>query len=380
MSNPEYFDFAATTPVDRRVAELMLRYLCEDFGNAGSRTHTYGVNARIAVENARAHVASLVSATDDEVIFTSGATEANNISTLGLALHGERTDRRHIVTTAIEHKAVLEPVQHLAESGFEVTILPVGQGGVVDPDELRAALRPDTLLVSVMHVNNETGVIQPLAEIAEAMIDHPAFLHVDAAQGFGKELELLRSPRIDLMSVSGHKIYGPQGVGALITRKRHGTDRPPLRSLMFGGGQERGIRPGTVSVPLTVALGEAARLASVENSSRTSAATVMANALVEFVERAGGVVNGDRSRAIPQIVNASFRGLDSEAFIVATKLQVAISNGAACSSHAYERSHVLEAMRLESWRVSGAVRFSFGPSSQAPDWERLAQIIESVRF
>ena len=380
MPNPEYFDFAATTPVDRRVAELMMRYLCEDFGNAGSRTHTYGVNARIAVETARAHVASLVSATDDEVIFTSGATEANNISTLGLAAHGERTGRRHIVTTAVEHKAVLEPMQHLAESGFDVTILPVGQGGVVDPDQLRAALRSDTLLVSVMHVNNETGVIQPLAELGEVMSEHTAFLHVDGAQGFGKELELLRIPRIDLISISGHKIYGPQGVGALVTRKRNGADRPPLQSLMFGGGQERGIRPGTVSVPLTVALGEAARLAADENVTRTEAATSTADALIEFVEASGGVVNGDRSRAIPQIVNASFQGLDSEAFIVATKAHVAISNGAACSSHAYERSHVLEAMGLEPWRVSGAVRFSFSHNSHAPDWERLTQIIESVRF
>ena len=380
MPNPEYFDFAATTPVDRRVAELMMRYLCDDIGNAGSRTHAYGVNARIAVENARAHVASLVSATDDEVVFTSGATEANNISILGLAAHGERTGRRHIVTTAVEHKAVLEPVQHLAEAGFDLTILPVGQGGLVDPEQLRAALRSDTLLVSVMHVNNETGVIQPLAELGDVLSDHPAFFHVDAAQGFGKELDLLRSHRIDLVSISGHKIYGPQGTGALVARKRNGADRPPLRSRMFGGGPERGIRPGTVSVPLAVALGEAARLAAQENASRTAAAAAMCEALIAFVDSSGGVVNGDRSRAIPQIVNAGFRGLDSEAFIVATKAHVAISNGAACSSHAYERSHVLEAMGLEAWRVAGAVRFSFSHVSLAPDWERLTQIIESVRF
>jgi len=380
MPNPEYFDFAATTPVDRRVAELMMRYLCDEVGNPGSRTHTYGVNARMAVEQARTHVATLVSATDDEVIFTSGATEANNISILGLAAYGERTGQRHIVTTAVEHKAVLEPVQHLAEAGFDVTILPVGQGGIVDPEQLRAALRTDTLLVSVMHVNNETGVLQPLTELGEAMSDHPAFLHVDGAQGFGKELELLRNHRIDLISISGHKIYGPQGTGALITRKRNGTDRPPLQSLVFGGGQERGIRPGTVSVPLTVALGEATRLAGQENATRTSTANTISEALITFIEAAGGAVNGDRSHAIPQIVNASFRGLDSEAFIVATKAHIAISNGAACSSHSYERSHVLEAMGLDPWRVSGAVRFSFSHLSQTPDWEQLTQIIESVRF
>jgi cysteine desulfurase len=212
MPSPEYFDYAATTPVDRRVAELMLRYMCEDYGNAASRTHSYGTNARAAVEEARALVAELVSASEDEVIFTSGATEANNISTLGLASFGERVNRRHLVTTAIEHKAVLEPLEHLAKSGFDLTILPVDQSGSVDPDEVRLALRSDTLLVSVMHVNNETGVIQPIKEIGEALADHHSYFHVDAAQGFGKELELLRNPRVDLISISGHKIYAPQTI------------------------------------------------------------------------------------------------------------------------------------------------------------------------
>lgn len=380
MEKPEYFDFAATTPVDPRVAEVMMRILCHDYGNAGSRTHSFGVNARNAVEEARRHIGAIVAASEDEVIFTSGATEANNLAIFGLAEFGERSFRKHIVTTAIEHKAVLEPVQYLAANGFELTVLPVGVEGVVDPQDLRDALRPDTLLVTVMHVNNETGVIQPLDELCTAMSDHPAFFHVDAAQGFGKEQNHLQANRIDLISISGHKIYGPQGTGALVARKRNGTDRIPLRSLMLGGGQERGIRPGTVSVPLAVALGEAARLADAEAGNRQIQIERISRELGEFIDVAGGFINGDRNRAIPHIVNASFRGLDSEAFIVATKNHIAISNGAACSSHSYERSHVLEAMGLESWRINGAVRFSFSHTTRSPNWQVLIDIIESVRF
>lgn len=380
MSNASYFDFAATTRVDERVANVVLHYMREEYGNSGSRTHGWGVNARNAVEEARAHVAAVVAADVDEVIFTSGATESDNIAILGLREHGETSGRRHIISSAIEHKAVLEPLEHLAALNFDVTIVGSRDDGTVDPDEVASALRPDTLLVSVMHVNNETGMIQPLDEIAGLLDGHDAYLHVDAAQGFGKELTLLRNPRVDLLSVSGHKIYAPKGIGALIARKRNGRDRPPLRPLMFGGGQERGLRPGTVPVALTAGLGEAARLALVDHKTRDSAARAIESEVIRFVERAGGTVNGNRSRSIPHIVNASFRGLDSEAFIVATKEHIAVSNGAACSSHAYERSHVLEAMNIDSWRVGGAIRFSFSHESAFPDADTLCRIVESVRF
>lgn len=380
MSDAAYFDFAATTPVDERVAEVVLHFMREEFGNSGSRTHAYGVIARNAVEAARRAVADVVGATDDEVIFTSGATEADNLATLGLAAHLESVGRRHIITSAVEHKAVLEPLEHLESRGFDVTYLGVDEHGVVSPAELVAALRDDTGLISIMHVNNETGVIQPLAELAAGLAGHSAFFHVDAAQGFGKELELLRIPRIDLMSISGHKIYAPKGVGALVTRKRNGRERPPIQPLMYGGGQERGIRPGTVPVALVAGLGEAARIAIQDHRQRLEAARRVEQHMLQFIEAAGGTINGDRSRSIPHIVNASFRGLDSEAFIVATKTLVAISNGAACSSHAYERSHVLEAMNLEPWRVGGAVRFSFSHESQVPDSTELIRTIESVRF
>ena len=380
MSEPAFFDFAATTRVDERVADVVLHYMREEFGNSGSRTHAWGVAARNAVEVARGHIAAVVEADPDEVIFTSGATESDNIAILGLAEFANQSGRRHIVSTRVEHKAVLEPLEHLQSKGFEVTLLDPLPSGAINPADLKAALRPDTVLVSVMHVNNETGVIQPLDDIAEILNDHDAYFHVDGAQGFGKELALLRNRRIDLISVSGHKIYSPKGIGALVTRKRRGMDRPPLKSLMHGGGQERGLRPGTVPVALAAGLGEAARLALIDNDGRNAAAKAVEANVLAFIAAAGGTVNGDRSRAIPHIVNASFKGLDSEAFIVATKNHIAVSNGAACSSHSYERSHVLEAMSLEPWQVGGAIRFSFSHESCELDADPLVRIIDSIRF
>jgi cysteine desulfurase len=375
-----YFDNAATTQVDSRVADVVMRFMVEEFGNSGSRTHTYGSAARSAVEEARAHVAAVVDADEDEVIFTSGATEADNLAILGIAEEATRLGRRHIITSAIEHKAVLEPIEHLESQGFEVTVIPVTDAGVIDLAAFRGALRDDTFLVSIMHVNNETGVLQPIEEIAEILEGRDTWFHVDGAQGFGKSLDGLRVKRVDMISISGHKIYAPKGVGALITRKRADRTRPPLKPLMYGGGQERGLRPGTVPVALVAGLGEAARLALLESETRWAAGKRTENMVINLVQKAGGVINGDRDNAIPFIVNASFPGLDSEAFIVATKSLVAISNGAACSSHSYERSHVLLAMHLDDRVVGSAIRFSFSHDADSLNAEELVQKIESVRF
>lgn len=377
---PSYFDFAATTKVDSRVADIVLHYMCEEFGNSGSRTHIFGINARNAVEKSRQQVADVVGCEATDVLFTSGATEANNLAILGLRKFGESQGKRHIITTGLEHKAVLEPIEHLEKNGFSVTVISPQPDGAISPIDVSNALTSETLLVSVMHVNNETGVIQPLAKIAEAMEGHHAFLHVDAAQGFGKELELLTNPRIDLISISGHKIYAPKGIGALIAKQRPKGERPPLSPLMYGGGQERGLRPGTLPVALIAGLGEAARLAVTENGVRLAQARTVERSILDFIQQSNGVVNGARESAIPQIINASFRGLDSEAFIVATKNLVAISNGAACSSHSYELSHVLKSMGLEEWRLRGAIRFSFSHDSKPLDVKSLASEIERVRF
>ena len=248
------------------MAAELRRFSEVEFGNAGSRTHDFGRLARQAVERARAHVARVVDAGRNEVVFTSGATEANNLAILGLEAFGRSNGRKHLVSTRIEHHAVLEPLRALAERGFELTLIKPEPGGWVDADRVAAAVRPDTLLVSVMQVNNETGVVQPVDAIAERLADagSEAFLHVDAAQGFGKAIEPLRRKRIDLISISAHKICGPKGIGALIARRR-GSEKPPLTPLLHGGGQEMGLRPGTLPVALIAAFGRAAELALEEH-------------------------------------------------------------------------------------------------------------------
>src|SRR5262245_19568402 len=256
-----YIDCAATTPLDPRVRAESVLCRDEDSGNAGSRTHEWGHRARAAVEQARDRVAAVVGTARGDVIFTSGATESNNIALLGLA--GAAGERRHIVSTAIEHHAVLEPIAELRRRGFDVTLVSPNEAGRVEADAVCGAVRPDTLCISMMHVNNETGVIQPVEEVADRLEDSETLLHVDAAQSFARELPALRHSRVDLVSVSAHKIHGPKGVGALIVRRRNGR-RPPMTPLTFGGGQERGLRPGTVPVPLVVGLGAAAELAVAE--------------------------------------------------------------------------------------------------------------------
>ncbi|MGH9159666.1 MAG: aminotransferase class V-fold PLP-dependent enzyme [Vicinamibacteraceae bacterium] len=374
---PVYLDCAATTPLDPRVRAEMLRYLDEDFGNAGSRTHEYGQRARTAVEQARDRVAAAVGASRGDVIFTSGATESSNLALLGLAATAP-PDRRHIVSSEIEHHAVLEPLAELQARGFEVTLVSPNGAGWVEPDALRAAVRRDTLAVSLMHVNNETGVIQPIVEAARLLEGRDVYLHVDAAQGFGREQGELSHPRIDLISVSAHKIHGPKGIGALIVRRRDGV-RPPLRPLVFGGGQERGLRPGTLPVPLIAAFGKAAQLAAVERSERRERCRQLRRRLLDGLARLRPVINGDPDRSVPEILNVSFPGVVAEAAIDAWRDLVAISNGAACTSQTYTCSHVLGAMRLPEWRQEGALRFSWCASSELPDCPAMVAALEPLQ-
>jgi cysteine desulfurase len=253
-SAPVYLDCNATTPIEPEVGKLVRYFFEEEYGNEGSRTHGFGARAKEAVDRARAQIAHLVDSKINEVVFTSGATESNNLAILGLANWGRSHGKTHIVSTRIEHKAVLEPIEMLAKDGFEVDWVSPDSNGRVDAQELLQRVRPTTLLVSMMHANNETGVVQPILEVAQGLGDHPAWFHVDAAQTFGKLIPTLRDHRIDLMSASGHKIYGPKGVGVLIVRHRK-KQKVPLHPLVFGGGQEQGLRPGTLPVPLVVGLG-----------------------------------------------------------------------------------------------------------------------------
>lgn len=372
-----YLDCNATTPIDPRVRDEVLHYLTEEFGNEGSRTHDYGVRARQAVQHARDQIAEVVSAKRDEVIFTSGATESNNLAILGLAEHGEKTGRKHIISSQIEHKAVLEPLEVLAARGFEITLLPPTSGGWLDPAAVKAAVRKDTLLVSVMQVNNETGVRQPTEQIAEVLADYPAFFHVDAAQGFGKEIAPLRNSRVDLISISGHKIFGPKGVGALVMRRR-GYSRPPLKPLLFGGGQERGLRPGTLPVPLIAGLGLAAELSLREASQRVNACREYRSKVLAALKPLEPVFNGDPEQMLSHVLNLSFRGLDSEALMLALKDVIAISNGSACTSHSYQPSHVLKAMKIADEVSQCAVRISWSHQTLGPDWEHVATQVKQL--
>ena len=373
-----YLDCAATSPLDPRVQEEVIKYLSVEFGNAGSRHHAFGQHAKKAVEKARSGVAAVVDATRGEVIFTSGATESNNLAILGLAAHGKQVGKTHIVSTQIEHRSVLEPLEMLSQQGFKVTLVRPESGGQVQPQTVLEAVHDDTLLVSVMQVNNETGILQPIEEISRLLGKHSAYFHVDAAQGFGKEIGQLLSRRIDLISISGHKIYAPKGVGALVMRRRNG-QRPPLVPLMYGGGQELGLRPGTLPVHLIVGLGKAAELALEECDSRSKQCRKFKKMILEKLKPLNPIFNGDLNLMAPHMINLAFRDISSEEAIEALNGVVAISNGSACTSTFDSCSHVLSAMRLDEHQVDGALRLSWCHVTDSPDWAMFIEAIKKIR-
>ena len=372
-----YLDCNATTPVEPEVQQLVIRYFSENVGNSGSRTHEFGLQAKKAVQTAREQVASLVAADTNEILFTSGATESNNIALLGLASHGDKTGRRHIVSTAIEHKAVLEPLEILERRGFNVTFVAPDADGFVSAERVLEAIRSDTLAVSVMHVNNETGVTQPVAEIAAGLEGQEPFFHVDAAQSFGKVIDELRSPRIDLISATSHKVYGPIGVGALIARRRS-YRRPPLEPLIYGGGQERGLRPGTLPTPLIAGFGLASELAEKNHEPRRDRCIEIRRELLAALKPLGLRLHGHERRLVPHVLNFSIGGLDSEAVMLALKGLAAVSNGSACTSASYEPSHVLKAMGLSDAEIQGAIRLSWCHLTPDVDWGELVRRIKSL--
>jgi cysteine desulfurase len=375
---PIYLDCNATTPLDPEVREVFFNFLKLEVGNEGSRTHEFGAKAKQAVQKARDQVASVVSAKRDEVIFTSGATESNNLAILGLRNEGRESGRIHIITSEIEHKAVLEPCKILEREGFEVTYLPVGSGGFVNPEDLRGALRSNTLLVSIMQVNNETGIRQPIDDIAKVLKDHKAYFHTDAAQGFGKDIEPLCNPRIDLISISGHKIYAPMGIGALIIRRR-GYNRPPLQPLLSGGGQERGLRPGTLPVALIVALGKAADIAVRDHDKRKIICRQIREKTLSALESLDPKLTGEQSLVMEHVLNLSFPGLDSEALMVTLKDLIAISNGSACTSNSYSSSHVLKAMGMNENEANECIRISWCHLTPDIDWYGISKRIAEIR-
>ena len=372
-----YLDMNATTPVLPEVAELVLKMMVEEFGNAGSRTHEFGVNAKKVVEISRQQVANVVGADKSEVIFTSGATESNNIAILGLRDFAEQENKKHIITTRIEHKAVLEPIEHLEKNGFEVSYLEVDESGIVDAKNLAKLLREDTLLVSIMHVNNETGSIQPVTEICNALQFHDAYLHIDAAQSFGKLSDDLNNDRIDLISASGHKVYAPKGIGALIIRKR-GFLRTPLKPIMFGGGQEKSLRPGTLAVPLIAGFGLACEIVVKNKQTWQAHAQGLKDALINELDKLNAVYNGENTS--PFVLNFSVPGVNSEAAMVMLKGIAAVSNGSACTSSSYTPSHVLSAMGLSSERIQGAIRVSWSHMTKELPLDQMINVLRSLKM
>jgi len=359
------------------VRSVLLHYLDAEYGNEGSRTHEYGSSAKRAVQKARDQISSVLECKREEVLFTSGATESNNLALLGLADFGLETGRRHIVSTMIEHKAVLEPLAELTTRGFEVTYVKPRSDGLVSASDILAAMRPDTLLVSVMHVNNETGVIQPVKELAEGLVNHAAYLHVDAAQSFGKISSELVNQRIDLISISGHKVYAPKGIGALVARRR-GYEKVPLKPLMFGGGQERGIRPGTLPVALIAALGEAAELSSKESDKWMKYCAKIKKDAINALCSIGAIPVGQQNGVIDSTLTIEFPALDSEALIVGLQGYAAISNGSACTSSSYKPSHVLKAMGMDDGRATRCVRLSWSHLTPNPDWTMISNRIQEL--
>ena len=372
---PVYLDCNATTQVEAPVADLVFKLMREEYGNAGSRTHGFGTSAKKHVEVARGQVASVTDDDKASVIFTSGATESNNIALLGLENYAKENNKNHIITTEIEHKSVLEPIQELQKRGFEVTYLPASEDGLVTSNALKNALREDTFLVSIMHINNETGSIQPIAEFCSVLAGHDAYFHVDAAQSFGKYSEALKNDRIDLISASGHKLYAPKGIGALIQRKR-GFFKVPLKPIIFGGGQERSLRPGTLAVPLIAGFGLACELAVKNVTVRTEHAKKIKKDVVDFLQQFNADINGESTS--DYVVNFSIPEVNSEAAMVVFKDIVAVSNGSACTSNSYTPSHVLVSMGLNENRINGAIRMSWSHQTESVPFAQLSEKIEQL--
>jgi cysteine desulfurase len=356
MKLPIYFDYSATTPVDPRVAEAMIPWLTERFGNPASRSHSFGWEAEDAVEQARQNVASLVNCDAKEIVWTSGATESNNLAIKGAA-HFYKDKGRHLITMKTEHKAVLDTMRELEREGFEVTYLAPQENGLIDLAALEAALRDDTVLVSIMAVNNEIGVIQPLAQIGEMLRDRGILFHVDAAQATGKMPIDLAMLKVDLMSFSAHKTYGPKGIGALYVRRK---PRVRLEAQMHGGGHERGMRSGTLATHQIVGMGEAFRIAREEMATELERIRMLRDRLWAGISEIEEVhLNGDLEQRVPHNLNVSFNFVEGESLIMALK-DLAVSSGSACTSASLEPSYVLRALGRSDELAHSSIRFTIG--------------------
>ena len=372
LKHPIYLDYSATTPVDPRVAEVMIPYLTEQFGNPASRSHSYGWVAEEAVENARGQVAALVNCDPKEIVWTSGATESNNLALKGAAQF-YKSKGKHLITQKTEHKAVLDTMRELERQGFEVTYLDVQENGLVSLADFEAALRPDTILASIMFVNNEIGVVQPIAELGELCRARGVLFHVDAAQATGKVEIDLDKLKVDLMSFSAHKTYGPKGIGALYIRRK---PRVRLEAQMHGGGHERGFRSGTLATHQIAGMGEAFRIAQEEMQAENARIRALRDRLWTGLQRIEEVyLNGDIDQRVPHNLNVSFNFVEGESLIMAIK-DLAVSSGSACTSASLEPSYVLRALGRNDELAHSSIRFSIGRFTTEADIDYAVNLLQ----
>jgi cysteine desulfurase len=370
--HPIYLDYSATTPVDPRVAAKMIPWLTEQFGNPASRSHAFGWEAEEAVENARAEVAKLVNCDPKEIVWTSGATESDNLAIKGAA-HFYKAKGKHLVTMKTEHKAVLDTMRELERQGFEVTYLDPKPDGLIDLEAFKAALRPDTIVVSIMHVNNEIGVIQPIAELGETCRAKGIVFHVDAAQSTGKAPIDLATLKVDLMSFSAHKTYGPKGIGALYIRRK---PRIRLEAQMHGGGHEKGFRSGTLPTHQIVGMGEAFRIARLEMDTERERIRMLRDRLLAgFKDMEEIYVNGDLEQRVPHNLNVSFNYVEGESLIMGMK-ELAVSSGSACTSASLEPSYVLRALGRNDELAHSSIRFTLGRFTTQEDIDFAVKLIK----
>ena len=373
VKTPVYLDYAATTPVDKRVAEKMIPYLTETFGNPASNSHAFGWEAEEAVEKARADIAALINADPKEIIFTSGATESDNLAIKGAA-NFYKTKGKHLITVKTEHKAVLDTMRELERQGFEVTYLGVQENGLIDLEELKAAIRDDTILISVMWVNNEIGVVQDIPAIGEICRERKIIFHVDAAQACGKVPVDVEAAKVDLLSMSGHKVYGPKGIGALYVRRK---PRVRLEAQMHGGGHERGFRSGTLPTHQIVGMGEAFRIAKEELAQDTAHYLKLRDIFLKGIEGIEEVyINGDLEHRAPNNLNVSFNFVEGESLIMAVK-ELAVSSGSACTSASLEPSYVLRALGRNDELAHSSLRITFGRMTTEEEVQFAAELIKS---
>ena len=376
-----YLDYNASAPIDQRVLDVMIEVYKGTIGNADSRTHNHGESARLVVENARKQVAELLGISSGEVFFTSGSTESNNIAIQGLMEYAEETGKKHIITTSIEHKAVLETVKALEKKGYDVEFVDPDRSGIVNSEDILSKVREDTLLVSVMHVNNETGMIQPVEHIGKVLAEKKILFHVDATQSCGKLIDEIRTLNYNMLSFSAHKFQGPQGIGVLVLRK-DGYRLPPIKGIMYGGQQEHGIRPGTIPVALVAGCGYACEIATQEYDHNKEKLDSLKKVVLKIFDESGidYHFNGDQRHCVNSAVNICIPGVVSEALMIMAKQYCSISNGSACTSKNYFPSYVLKAMGIPEEEIECSVRISWGPDTSENELkENLVKLIETAK-